>query len=59
MQLEEVACGEGSLNLEYYVQRINEINPDMPVFLEHLASDEAYRESFAYLQKRMKDAGIR
>ncbi|MBQ9119838.1 MAG: sugar phosphate isomerase/epimerase [Lachnospiraceae bacterium] len=57
-QLQEVACGEGGLNLEYYVQRINEVNPDMPVFIEHLASDEAYRESFAYLQKRMKTAGL-
>lgn len=57
-QLEEVACGEGSLNLEYYVQRINEVNPDMPVFIEHLDSDEAYRESFVYMQKRMKAAGL-
>ena len=57
-QLEEVACGEGSLDLEYYVSRINEINPDMPVFIEHLGSDEAYRKSFAYLQNRMKSRGL-
>jgi len=50
-QLEEVACGEGSLDLKLYAQLASEENPDMPMIIEHLHTDEEYLKSLKYVQK--------
>lgn len=52
-QLKEVACGQGSFDLEKYVEKINEIDKNIPMLIEHLESEEQYRESFAYVSKRL------
>lgn len=57
-QIREVPCGEGDLNLEYYVKKINEVNPDMPVLLEHLHSEREYLASLEYVQNRMRLSGL-
>lgn len=31
----------------------NEIDPDMPMIIEHLADDDAYRKSFKYVSERL------
>jgi sugar phosphate isomerase/epimerase len=54
LQLEETACGQGTISLESYAEQINDLDPPMPVIIEHLSSDRAYRESMAYVQKRLK-----
>ncbi len=53
-QLRECACGEGTLPLEKYAQLSTAENPDMPMIIEHLHSDEEYLQSLSYLQKRLK-----
>ena len=50
-QLQECMLGKGELPAEHYLARIKALDPDMPVILEHLHSDEEYREGFAYLQQ--------
>lgn len=57
-QLKEVACGEGTLPIEKYMTLVNEYNPQMPVIVEHLDTDEEYRNSMAYLKKRLGEAGL-
>ena len=57
-QLEETFCGNGTLNLEKYITLIDLYNKEMPVIIEHLETDEAYRASLKYIQKRLKAAGI-
>ena len=52
IQLKECACGEGTFNLEKYAELVNRYNPDMPMIIEHLSSDEAYFESLKYVRKR-------
>ena len=52
-QLKECACGEGTFNLEKYVELANRCNKDMPMIIEHLSSDEAYFESLKYVKKRL------
>ena len=52
-QLQECACGEGSLDIEKYVQLANAANPDMPMIIEHLDTDEEYAESVAYVKQRL------
>ena len=41
-QLEECAPGKGELPLRYYVEKMNAIDSDMPVILEHLNTDRQY-----------------
>lgn len=53
-QLRECACGEGTFPLERYVELVNEVNPDMPMIIEHLASDQDYYDSMAYVKKRFR-----
>lgn len=57
-QIKEVACGQGVLDLETYVRLAEEVNPEMPVLIEHLGSEEEYRESVRYVAERMRKAGI-
>lgn len=58
IQLEETACGQGEINLEKYAGLIQQLDPDMPVIIEHLDSDEAYIKSLAYVTDRFRTAGI-
>lgn len=55
VQLKECACGEGMLNLEKYAELASKENPQMPMIIEHLASDEAYLQSLQYVHSRLLD----
>lgn len=52
-QLEECECGKGTLNLELFEQLASEANPNMPMIIEHLNSDEQYINSIKYVQNRL------
>ncbi len=52
-QLRECACGDGDFPLEKYVETAVKYNPNMPFIIEHLHSDEEYRESVLYVRKRL------
>ena len=49
-QLEECAPGCGEFPLKYYVQKMNETDPDMPIILEHLNTDEDYITYMEYIK---------
>lgn len=50
-QLEECAPGQGEYPLRYYVEKMNGIDKDMPVILEHLNTDEEYIRYMNYLKE--------
>lgn len=50
-QLEECAPGKGEFPLRYYVEKMNGIDPKMPVILEHLNTDEEYIHYMGYLKE--------
>lgn len=52
-QLRECACGEGTFPLEKYVELAKAEDPDMSIIIEHLRSNEEYRTSVKYVQKRL------
>ena len=52
-QLEECAPGEGEFPLRYYAQKMSSIDPDMPVILEHLNTDEEYIRYTGYLKEAL------
>ena len=55
-QLEETACGKGILNLELFAELATRENPDMPMIIEHLTTDEEYIQSVKYVQNRLNQA---
>ena len=52
-QLQECACGEGTLNIELDTQLANATNPHMPMIIEHLTTDEEYVASVKYVRERL------
>ena len=56
-QLEECACGQGTLNLDLYIRLASAENPRMPMIIEHLTTDEEYISSVRYVQERMGTRG--
>ncbi len=57
-QLQETACGQGNLNLKYYIEKMLLANPDMSFYLEHLPSEEDYIPSMAYVRKWLQEEGL-
>ena len=51
--LKECAPGCGEFPIRYYVEKMNEINEDMPMILEHLTSDEDYYKYIGYLKEEL------
>lgn len=44
-QLKECGPLEGAFNLKHYIKLASAIDPDMPMIIEHLADNDAYRQS--------------
>lgn len=55
VQLRECGCGEGALNLERYAELASRENPQMPMIIEHLRSEEEYLRSLRYVKERLAD----
>ena len=53
-QLQECACGEGTLDINLYAQLANAENPNMPMIIEHLTTDEEYVASVRYVRERLQ-----
>ena len=52
-QLQECACGEGTLDINLYAQLANAENPNMPMIIEHLTTDKEYVASVQYVRDRL------
>ena len=53
LRLNECGPGEGEFPLRHYVEKMNDIDPDMPVILEHLDTDEEYIRFMDYLKEEL------
>ena len=51
LHLKEMRCGEGTFPIARYLHLIEEIDPDMPVFVEHMHAHQEYLDSIAYLKE--------
>ena len=54
-QLQECACGKGTLDIELYTQLATAENPHMPMIIEHLTTDEEYVASVRYIRERLSN----
>lgn len=52
-QLEECACGQGTLDIERFAALASAQDPDMPMIIEHLNTDDEYRNSVRYVRQRL------
>lgn len=57
-QLQEVACGEGTLDIGKYMSLAHRCDPDMPMIIEHLNTDEEYEKSLIYVKEIMAKNNI-
>ena len=53
VRLEECAPGCGEFPIRYYVEKMNDIDPEMPMILEHLSTDEDYIKYMGYLKEEL------
>ncbi len=54
LRMEECGPGDGEFPLRFYAEKMHAIDPDMPVILEHLQTDEEYLKYMAYLKQELK-----
>lgn len=52
-QLEECACGEGSLDLQRYIRLATAEDERMPMIIEHLGSDSEYEASVRFVREKV------
>lgn len=51
--LKECGCFEGDFNLKHYVNLASSVDPDMPMIIEHLNTNEEYITSLKSVQSRL------
>lgn len=51
VHLSECRPGKGALDYKTFLREINDLDPDMPLMIEHLQSDEEYRKAADYIIK--------
>ena len=49
----KLGCSTVVFPLRYYVEKMNVLDPDMPVILEHLNTDEEYIKYMNYLKEQL------
>lgn len=50
--IQEVPLGEGTMEIAYYLEKIDKLGADTPVLLEHLPDMEAYDKAIAWLKSK-------
>ena len=51
IRIQEVRAGLGILDYRTYIEEINKVNPNMPLIIEHLQSEEEYQQAAEYIRK--------
>ena len=54
-QIVEAPVGDGLFDIDYYVKKVNEEDPELPLMIEHQPNDEAYIRSMKFVTERYKD----
>ena len=54
-QLEECACGKGTLDIKRYIRLADKENPSLPMIIEHLDTDAEYEACVGYIQNLIQN----
>ena len=55
LRLKEVPCGEGGFDLKNYLDQIDAIDTNMPMIIEHLNTEEEFRNAITCIQGLTKE----
>ena len=56
--LHEVPVGLGELDIAHYIERAEALSREMPMIIEHLSGDAAYRDAVVRVQDIARGAGV-
>lgn len=58
VHLDEVRPGLGSLDYRAFLGGLNQLDPDIPLMMEHLPTEEEYEQAGAYIRSVASEMGI-
>jgi sugar phosphate isomerase/epimerase len=58
VHLDEVRPGLGNLDYATFLRGLDRLDPDIPIMLEHLATEEEYDLAARYVRSVAKEEGI-
>jgi sugar phosphate isomerase/epimerase len=58
VRLEEVLPGAGALDYRVFLTEIAKLDPDMPMIVEHLRTEEEYRQAGDFIRRTAAELGI-
>jgi sugar phosphate isomerase/epimerase len=58
VHIDEARPGTGALDYRVFVAEIDALGPDMPLMLEHLATDADYAQASEYIREVASDVGV-
>lgn len=58
VHLEEVLPGTGALDYRVFLSEIAKLDPDTPMIVEHLKTEEEYRQASDYIRRTAAELGI-
>jgi sugar phosphate isomerase/epimerase len=58
VHLDEVAPGRGELDYRVFLRETDALDPDTPLMLEHLQTEDEYREAADYVRRIAREVGI-
>lgn len=58
VHLDEVVPGCGMLDYRTYLTELNKLHPDTTLIIEHLSTNDEYRQAADYIRKTAKEIGI-
>jgi len=56
--LDETRPGLGGLDYRVFLRKLNELDPDIPLMLEHLPNEEEYAKAAGYIRSIAEELGI-
>lgn len=59
LDLKEVPAGQGGFDYPTFLRELDTLDPDLPLMLEHLDSNEAYDSAAAYIRGQAAQLGIK
>jgi sugar phosphate isomerase/epimerase len=58
LHLDEVRPGAGALDYGTYLRELGKLDADMPLILEHMATEEDYDAATAYVRRAAEEVGV-
>lgn len=58
VHLDETMPGKGQLNYKVFLTQLNKLNPELPIIMEHLSSEEEYKQAAQHIRSVAQELNI-